>query len=406
MLRSTLRTGTPSRDRRRAYGRRRLINTSTAFTEEHSAATAAILSHTSAPSNKAPNSSTPTCTAPTSATSGWTAPSNTAPIRATPTSTTPSSATSGRTAPSNGAPSNSAPPIRAKPSSTAPTSTTPSNAASSGAAPSLLTPWERDAGFDQLFSLSRDALVVSELASGRILRWNPAAEQLFGYAFAEVVGRPIELLMPSAVARLHRERIAHYVRTGEVEVLAIRAPLGIPMVTSSGDELRVNKTIAALQAPGSPRGALLLAFRDASCEKELEQQELETARIEAARLESETRRRRCEELLRDTSRAMAAPLARVRRAAARLVRLTEAANTTPPRRLALLTQVVQYRTEDLETAFEQLSDMTDIQTGAFTLSPVRVNLVPLLSRLVTSARGRTAVHRIKFAGPQGLTAHC
>ena len=319
MLRSTLRTDTPSRERRRLAGRRRPINAPITTTDEHSAAAASVLFHSP---------------------------------------------------------------------------------------PSVLTAWQRDAGFDQLFSLSRDALVVSELASGRILRWNPAAEALLGYASAEIVGRPVEVLMPSAVARLHRERIAHYLRTGEVEVLAIRAPLGIPVVTCTGDELRVNMSIAPLQAPGSPRGALLLAFRDATCEKELELQELETARAEAARLETETRLRRCEELLRDNSRELAAPVARARRAAARLVRLTEADSSVPHRRLALLAQVVQYRTDDLEHVLEQLSDMTDIHTGTFELKPERVNLVPLLSRLAVATRTRGESHRLKFAAPQGLTAHC
>lgn len=272
--------------------------------------------------------------------------------------------------------------------------------------PSYLTVWQRDAGFDQLFSLSRDALVVSELASGRILRWNPAAEQLFGYAADDIVGKPVEVLMPPAVARLHRERITHYLRTGEAEVLMVRAPLGMPILTSRGDELRANMTIAPLQSPGSPRGALLLAFRDATCEKKLELQALETAHAEAARLETETRLRRCEELLRDNRRVLAAPVARARRSAARLVRLTEPEARTPPHQVALLAQVVQYRTDDLEQVLEQLSDVTDIRTGVFELKPERVNLVPLLSRIVAAARGRTEAHRLKLAAPQGLTAHC
>ena len=274
------------------------------------------------------------------------------------------------------------------------------------AAPSVLTPWQRDAGFDQLFGLSRDALVVSELASGRILRWNAAATQLFGYSAVEVLGRPVELLMPPAVARLHRERVAHYMRTGEVEVLAVRAPLGMPVVTKAGDELRVNMTLAPLQGPSNPRAALLLAFRDATCEKELELQMLETVRVEATRLETESKLRHCEELLRDSARALAAPLARARRTAARMARLTQVDPPAEPGRLALLAQVVEYRTADVEHALEQMLDMTDIQTGAFELRSQRVNLVPLLSRLVAEARGRGDVHRLNFRAPQGLTALC
>ena len=285
-------------------------------------------------------------------------------------------------------------------------STTSTNEHPAVPSPSVLTPWQRDAGFDQVFSLSRDALVVTELPSGRILRWNPAAERLFGYAADDIIGKSIEVLLPAAVARLHRERITHYLRTDEAEVLTVRAPLGMPVLTRSGDELRANMTIAPLQAPGSPRGALLLAFRDATCEKELELQSLETAHAQAARLETETRLRRCEELLRDNRRVLAAPVARARRSAARLARLTEAESSAAPRRLAVLTQVVQYRTDEVWQVLEQLSDMTDIRTGAFELRPERVNLVPLLSRVVSTTRGRTETHRLKLAAPQGLTAHC
>src|ERR1700704_6640150 len=71
-------------------------------------------------------------------------------------------------------------------------------------------PLESTLGAEQLFDRARDALVVSELGTGRILRWNPSAEILFGYSAADAVGRPVQMLMPPAVARLHRERVAHF----------------------------------------------------------------------------------------------------------------------------------------------------------------------------------------------------
>src|SRR5882762_538716 len=80
-------------------------------------------------------------------------------------------------------------------------------------------PLESTLGAEQLFDRARDALVVSELGTGRILRWNPSAEILFGYSAADAVGRPVQMLMPPAVARLHRERVAHFERSGEDDVL-------------------------------------------------------------------------------------------------------------------------------------------------------------------------------------------
>lgn len=51
-------------------------------------------------------------------------------------------------------------------------------------------------GIGRLFWRIREAVVVADAVSGRIVLWNPAAEALFGYRAAEAVGRSVELLIP------------------------------------------------------------------------------------------------------------------------------------------------------------------------------------------------------------------
>ncbi|HEY5173421.1 MAG TPA: PAS domain S-box protein, partial [Acidimicrobiia bacterium] len=53
-----------------------------------------------------------------------------------------------------------------------------------------------------LFDASADAMVTAD-AAGVIRRANAAAERLFGYGQAELVGRPVEMLMPAGVRDGH-----------------------------------------------------------------------------------------------------------------------------------------------------------------------------------------------------------
>jgi PAS domain S-box-containing protein len=266
-------------------------------------------------------------------------------------------------------------------------------------------PLQTALGIEQLFVTARDALVVADIGTGLIVRWNRAAERMFEYSTAAAVGRPVEMLMPLAVARLHRERVAHYARTGDDEILTGRTALGIPVLTSTGNELRVELSMQPLEIGGAPTGAILLTFRDASCEKRAELSALQAMRAEVAQADSETRLRRCEVLLRETTRDLEEPVARARRAAARLARLAGESDVEP-RRLALLAHVIEGRTDDLRRRLEQIVDAAAIEAGAFELNVERVNLVPLVARLVGLTRARTTAHRLSFAAPQGLTAQC
>jgi two-component system sensor kinase FixL len=66
----------------------------------------------------------------------------------------------------------------------------------------------------------KDAMVVID-ARGRILSFSAAAERLFGYAKADVVGVNVSVLMPAPDRDRHDDYLAHYAATGERRIIGI-----------------------------------------------------------------------------------------------------------------------------------------------------------------------------------------
>ena len=57
---------------------------------------------------------------------------------------------------------------------------------------------------------SSDDAIVSQRLDGTIDSWNPAAERMYGYTSEEVIGRPIDLIIPDDQRRADRELIAGF----------------------------------------------------------------------------------------------------------------------------------------------------------------------------------------------------
>jgi PAS domain S-box-containing protein len=80
---------------------------------------------------------------------------------------------------------------------------------------------------------SADAIVSTD-ASGVVTSWNRAAERLYGYTAAEIVGRPIAALIPSdrsAEAASIRERVAQGQRLEPYETIRVRKDGGVVEVS-------------------------------------------------------------------------------------------------------------------------------------------------------------------------------
>jgi PAS domain S-box-containing protein len=96
-----------------------------------------------------------------------------------------------------------------------------------------------------------DAVVTIDHV-GHVVEWNPAAERLFGYGRAEVLGRPMaELIIPPALREGHYRGLARCLATGEGPVLGRR--LELPARRADGTEFPAELSITRIPADGPPQ---------------------------------------------------------------------------------------------------------------------------------------------------------
>ncbi len=101
-----------------------------------------------------------------------------------------------------------------------------------------------DLGFGRLFERVRDAVIVADARTQRIVLWNAAAAKMFGYSAREALRLRVEALVPERLKAAHRAGIAHYAETGHGPYIDSDAPLDLPAVRKNGEEISVEMSLS------------------------------------------------------------------------------------------------------------------------------------------------------------------
>jgi two-component system sensor kinase FixL len=79
---------------------------------------------------------------------------------------------------------------------------------------------DREARLQSILETVPDAIITID-ERGNIESFSPAAERLFGYSAEEIVGRNVNILMPSPYHERHDGYLARYLTTGERRIIGI-----------------------------------------------------------------------------------------------------------------------------------------------------------------------------------------
>ena len=90
-----------------------------------------------------------------------------------------------------------------------------------------------------------DAIITID-TEGKVVEFNPAAEEVFGYGLGEVLGKDLaDLIIPPQLRDKHTESLARFVATGKGNIIGQR--IEVPALRADGSEFPVELTITPIR---------------------------------------------------------------------------------------------------------------------------------------------------------------
>lgn len=246
-----------------------------------------------------------------------------------------------------------------------------------------------------LLEAAPDAMIATS-PEGVILLVNRQAELLFGYHRDELVGEPVELLVPARYAgnhSTHRESYAHH---------PTMRPMGVGLelfaLRKDGSEIPVEISLSPVETTDGVIYAA--AIRDASERKEAErrlQDALEAERTAAEQLRTLDALK--DEFLSIVSHELRTPLTSIA-GFAELI-LTQQLDEDTHRTLL---ERIRANAGEMGRMVDQLLAYSRLEAGRVEVHPVEIDVASSIREVVTNQSGGLTGHEIQLDVEPGLTA--
>ena len=121
-----------------------------------------------------------------------------------------------------------------------------------------------------ILSISADAIISID-ADQRITLFNEGAEKIFGYSKTEVIGAPLDMLIPERFRAVHHQHVARFATTpGVAKKMGTRDGV-IVGLRKNGEEFPADAAISKLEVGGSR--VLTVVLRDVTEQKRIENEQ-------------------------------------------------------------------------------------------------------------------------------------
>jgi PAS domain S-box-containing protein len=216
-----------------------------------------------------------------------------------------------------------------------------------------------------------DAMVIAD-EQGTIVHLNGVAERLFGWKHDEIVGQPIEILLPA------RFRTMHQVHRSGYHAAPRTRPMGLGLDLSGlrrdGGEFAAEISLAPLQVDG--RSCVMAAVRDVTERKKVE----ERARL-WRRAKEEVRER--DEFLSIASHELRTPVTALQLQLQILQRAAHRSMSDLPKALESKVEGLERQTRRIGALVSELLDVSRMRLGKLELRPEPLDLADVARETAT-----------------------